>query len=121
MSAVVTHLVRAGAPGVPERLFYASIPAGFFRAINPARGVPPFLLPQPKYFSTHVPFTAADAGAARRAMACHKTQYSADVVRRVSDAIGSASREGLPLAPAFAGAGAHDLFPEPLSLCLRGS
>jgi len=110
VSTVVTQLVRAGAPGVPERLFYASFPAEGFRALNPARGVPPFLLPQPKYFSTHVPFTAADAGAARRAMACHKTQYSEDVVQRVSDVVGSASRQGLPLAPAFSGAGADDLF-----------
>ena len=110
VSTVVTQLVRAGAPGVPERLFYASFPAEGFRALNPARGVPPFLLPHPKYLSTHVTFTAADAGAARRAMACHKTQYSEDVVQRVSDVVGSASRKGLPLAPAFSGAGADDLF-----------
>ena len=36
VSNVVTQLVRAGAPGAPERLFYASLPAEGFRAMNPA-------------------------------------------------------------------------------------
>lgn len=110
VSDLVTQLVRAGAPGVPERLFYASIPAEGFRAINPGRGVPPFVVPQAKYFSTRVPFTPADLGAARRAMACHKTQYTDEVVQRVHEAMGTAWRGALPLAPAFAGASATDLF-----------
>jgi LmbE family N-acetylglucosaminyl deacetylase len=110
VSGIVTQLVRADAPGVPERLFYASIPAEGFRAMNPARGVPPFILPQAKYFNTRVPFIPADLGAARRAMACHKTQYTEDVVQRVSEAMGSVSQGGLLLAPSFSGAGTNDLF-----------
>src|SRR3954468_24006757 len=37
VSAIVTQLVRNGAPGVPERLFYVTIPAEVIRALNPAR------------------------------------------------------------------------------------
>jgi LmbE family N-acetylglucosaminyl deacetylase len=50
VSGVVTQLVRAGAPGVPERLFYVSIPAEGMRVMNPSRGAPPFLVPLEKYF-----------------------------------------------------------------------
>src|SRR5262245_30008840 len=39
ISSIVTQLVRAGAPGVPQRVFYASLPAEGIRAMNPARGV----------------------------------------------------------------------------------
>ena len=44
VSSIVTQLVRAGAPGAPERLFYASLPVGGIRAMNPAREEPPFLI-----------------------------------------------------------------------------
>jgi len=37
VSSIVTELVRAGAPGAPERLFYGSLPAEGMRAVNPAR------------------------------------------------------------------------------------
>ena len=110
VSSIVSQLARAGAPGVPERLFYASIPAEGFRSVNPGRGAPPFLVPQAKYLSTRVAFTPADLGAARRAMACHKTQFTEEVVQRVSEAMGSTLQEGVPLVPAFSGAGATDVF-----------
>jgi LmbE family N-acetylglucosaminyl deacetylase len=110
VSSVVTQLVRAGAPGAPERLFYVSLPAEGFRVMNPARGEPPFLIPLAKYFSTHVPFSAADLEASRRSMACHKTQYSDDVVQRVSEAMREALKGELPLAPTFTTAGTTDLF-----------
>jgi LmbE family N-acetylglucosaminyl deacetylase len=84
VSSLVTQLVRAGAPGATERLFYVSIPVEGMRAMNPSRAEPAFLVPLPKYFSVRVPFTAADDEAARRSMACHKTQYSDDVVQRIA-------------------------------------
>lgn len=110
VSNVVTQLVRAGAPGAPERLFYGYIPEEGFRAMNPARGAPPFLVPQAGSFSTRISYTPADLDAARRAMACHKTQYSDEVVQRVSKAIDSTWHGRLALVPAFSGAGADDLF-----------
>jgi LmbE family N-acetylglucosaminyl deacetylase len=110
VSSIVTQLVRAGAPGAPERLFYVSIPAEGFLAMNPARGEPPLLIPMAKYFSTRVPFSTADFEASRRSMACHKTQYSDDIVQRVSEAQRGVSKGELPLAPLFTSAGATDLF-----------
>jgi LmbE family N-acetylglucosaminyl deacetylase len=107
---IVTQLARAGAPGVPERLFYPSIPAEGFRVMNPARGAPPLLVPQAKYLSVRVPFTAADLEAARRAMLCHRTQYNEEVVQRVHAAQAAAWNGAVPLAPAFSTAAGTDLF-----------
>jgi hypothetical protein len=80
------------------------------RAINPGRGEPPFLVPQAKYFTTRVPFTPGDGDAAVRSMACHKTQYSAEVVERISGVAKSVLNGVLPLAPAFAADAGSDLF-----------
>ena len=110
VSSIVTQLARAGAPGMPERLFYVSIPVEGFRPMNPSRGEPPFLIPQAKYFSTRVPFSSADFETSRRSMACHKTQYSDDVVERVSEAMRVGLKGELPFAPSFSTAGTTDLF-----------
>jgi hypothetical protein len=110
VSSVVTQLVRGGAPGVPERLFYVSLPAEGFRVMNPARGEPRFLLPMAKYYTARVPFSTADFEASRRSMACHKTQYSDDVVQRVSEGMREALKGELPLAPLSTTAGTTDLF-----------
>jgi hypothetical protein len=106
----VTQLVRAGAPGAPERLFYASLPVKGVRAMNPARGMLPFLIPLPKHFSTVVPFATADFEAFRRSMACHKTQYSDDMLQRVFEAMRDTEEEELTLSPAFPTAATNDLF-----------
>lgn len=113
MSNVVTQLVRAGAPGATERLFYVSIPAEGVRMMNPQRGEPAFLVPQVKYFSMRVRFTPADDAAARRAMSCHLTQFSDDVVQRVSTAQSQALNGTLPLAPFLASDSGTDLFNSP--------
>jgi LmbE family N-acetylglucosaminyl deacetylase len=110
VSSVVTQLVRAGAPGVPERLFYPSIPAEGFRVMNPAGGAPPLLIPQAKYLTARVSFSAADLDASRQSMACHKTQYSDDVVERMSEAMKRVLKGELPLAPVFPMAATTDLF-----------
>jgi LmbE family N-acetylglucosaminyl deacetylase len=74
---------RAGAPGMPERLFYMYLPPEVFRAVNPQRGVPPLVFPQAKYFTMHVPFMPADFDAAAKAMACHHSQFTAETLRRM--------------------------------------
>ena len=53
VSAVVTQLVRTGAPGVPERLFYASLPEAAMKVANP-RGAPPMLIPDAKHLTTRL-------------------------------------------------------------------
>ncbi len=76
VSSIVTQLVRAGAPGVPQRVFYASIPAEGIRAMNPGRGVPPMVIPQANLFTTRVSFTERHLDAARRSFLCQKTQVT---------------------------------------------
>lgn len=110
VGSVVTQLVRAGAPGAPERLFYASIPSEGFRAMNPARGEPAFLIPLAKYFSVRISFSTADFEASLQSMACHKTQYSDDIVHTASEAMRKASKGELPLSPLFPVVATTDLF-----------
>ena len=110
VSSIVTQLVRAGAPGVPERLFYVSLSAEGFRTINPERGELPNVRPSPKYFSTRISFSTSDFDAARRSMACHKTQYSDDIVQRVSAATRDALKGELPLIPWLPNVATTDLF-----------
>ena len=110
VSSVVTQLVRAGAPGVPERLFYISIPVEGMRVMNPSRAEPAFLVPLAKYFSMRVAFALADLEAARRSMSCHRTQYSDDVVQRVSEAQGRIWNGTISLVPFFATDAGTDLF-----------
>ena len=110
VSSIVTQLVRAGAPGAPNRLFYASIPLEGMRAMNPARPEPPFLIPQAKYFSARVSFSPADFEASLSSMACHRTQYPGDVMQRVSEAMRRASKGELALVPLFPMAATTDLF-----------
>ena len=107
---VVTQLVRAGAPGVPERLFYATIPEEGIRAMNPERGAPPMLVPLAKYLSVRVPFTPADLDAAHRAMACHRTQLSEAIVERVFPGMAAMWNGTMTLAPALSTAPGTDLF-----------
>jgi LmbE family N-acetylglucosaminyl deacetylase len=107
VSNIVTQLVRAGAPGVPERLFYAFIPVEGFRAVYPSRGAPAWLLPQAKYLNARISYSGVDADASRRSMECHKTQYPEDVVRRVSELAKGVAE--LPLA-GFSAAATDDLF-----------
>src|SRR5688572_17170354 len=72
VSSIITQLQRTGAPGVPERLFYMSLPAESIQAMNPQRGAPPLLVPKATHFSTHVLFAPEDLVAAKRSMACHR-------------------------------------------------
>ena len=110
VSAVVTQLVRTGAPGVPERLFYASLPAEAMRVVNPSRGAPPLLIPEAKHLTTRVSFTPADLEAAHRSLSCHKTQFPPEVIARVAEAAKGMWNGVVPLTPAFAGGSGQDLF-----------
>jgi N-acetyl-1-D-myo-inositol-2-amino-2-deoxy-alpha-D-glucopyranoside deacetylase len=110
VSSIVTQLVRAGAPGMPERVFYASFPPGSFHSMNPTREEPPFYTPLPKYFTVRVAFSPDDFEASRRAMVCHKSQYSDEVVQRVSDYSRNALKGEMALAPLFPTGATTDLF-----------
>jgi LmbE family N-acetylglucosaminyl deacetylase len=110
ISSIVSQLARAGAPGVPQRVFFASIPAEGFRAMNPTRGVPQFVIPQASLFTVRVSFTDADLEAARHSMACQKTQYPEETVERVIKAMRETWKGELPLSPMTPQSAASDLF-----------
>ena len=81
VSNIVTQLVRAGAPGAKYNLYYMYLPPEAFRGMT--RGVPPLLLPDPKHFTTRIAFESRDLEASKKAMACHRTQFSAEVLQRI--------------------------------------
>ena len=110
VSNIATQLLRFGAPGMPERLFYMYLPVELFRLANPQRGEPPLLFPQAKYFTVKVPFAPADLDAASRTMACHKTQFSAEAMQRfisARDRVWNGAVAFVPASPALSG---DDLF-----------
>jgi hypothetical protein len=95
---------------VPQRLFYASLPAEDIRAMNPTRGVPPFVIPQARLFTMRVAFTPADFDAGRRSMECHKTQTAQEAVDRVIPAMRDAWNGEIPLSPMVPQVAGKDLF-----------
>ncbi len=107
---IVTQLVRAGAPGAPERLFYMDIPPEGIRAMYPQRGVPPLVAPQAKYLTTSISFTPADLEAAERAMTSHRSQFTPEMLQRVVPAQARHWNGRVTLAPAFSAMGGTDLF-----------
>jgi LmbE family N-acetylglucosaminyl deacetylase len=109
VSSIATQLARAGAPGVSDRLFYASLPIDGMRVVNPSGAEISFLIPLPRFLNIVIPYDTADLEASRRAMACHKTQYSDDVVQRVFDAMSGAKKE-LRLSSMLPMAATNDLF-----------
>jgi LmbE family N-acetylglucosaminyl deacetylase len=110
VSSIVTQLQRAGAPGVPERVFYMYLPAEAIRAMIPQRGEPPLLVPDVRYATARVPFGPEDLQAAARSMACHKSQFTDEVVQRVRAAAEGVWNGAIPLIPAFPTALITDLF-----------
>jgi len=82
VSDIATQLQRAGAAGTPERLVYMYLPGEAFRLTNAQRGEPPMLIPQAKYFTVQVPFTPGDLEAAKKAIACHHSQFTAETLQR---------------------------------------
>jgi LmbE family N-acetylglucosaminyl deacetylase len=110
VSNVASQLLRFGAPGMPERLFYMYLPVEMLRLANPQRGEPPLLFPQAKYFTVKVPVTAADLDKAVQAMACHKTQFNADVMQRFTSARDRVWNGAVAFVPASPALNGDDLF-----------
>jgi N-acetyl-1-D-myo-inositol-2-amino-2-deoxy-alpha-D-glucopyranoside deacetylase len=110
VSAIATQLLRAGAPGVPDRLLYMSFPVGAMRVMNPQRGEPPLLVPEAKYFTVRVPFTQRDFDRAQQAMVCHRTQFTEEQVKRLAPFATRAWNGEIRLIPAFQTGPSTDLF-----------
>jgi LmbE family N-acetylglucosaminyl deacetylase len=110
VGALVLQLVRAGAPGATERLFYMHIPAEGMAAMNPQRGAPPMLVPATKYLTSVIPYTPADLEAAKRSMACHRSQYSSELIERIFPMQVRSWNGNVTFAPAYPAHGGKDLF-----------
>jgi len=110
VSAVVTQLQRAGAPGVPERLFYMTVPTELMRAVSPQGNAPPFLLPRAAYFTIRVAFSVDDFATAKRAWLCHRTQFTPEVVERFAAATAPIWNGAISLVPAFDASAEADVF-----------
>lgn len=110
VSTLVTQIQRAGAPGVTDRIFYMYISAEGFLAMNPQRGVPPFVIPEAKHLTTQIAFTSEDQAAAGRAMACHKSQFAEDVVAKMLPLMAKSWNGRIPLSPATPSHAGTDLF-----------
>jgi len=87
-----------------------NLPVESMRAMNPQRGEPPLTVPQARYFTVRVPFAPEDLKAVERSMACHRSQFTPEVVRRVLPAMVRAWDGAISLIPAFATAPRTDLF-----------
>jgi LmbE family N-acetylglucosaminyl deacetylase len=98
---IVLQLARAGAPGATERIFFMYIPDEGMRSMNPQRGAPPLLTPQPRYASVAVAFTPADLDAGRRAMECHQTQFTQETIARVFPVMSQSWNGRIQLVPIF--------------------
>ena len=78
--------------------------------MNPQRGEPPLLVPDGRYARARVSFSPDDLQAAARSMACHTSQFTAEVVQRVQTAAARVWNGAIPLIPAFQTAPITDLF-----------
>jgi LmbE family N-acetylglucosaminyl deacetylase len=71
---VVTEVVQGGGPGIPQALYYPSLPAERMKDAPPAQ--PSVTSVPERYLPIAVPFAPGDLEATRRAFACHATQYT---------------------------------------------
>jgi LmbE family N-acetylglucosaminyl deacetylase len=110
VSNIATQLARAAAPGVPDRLFYMSLPAEGMRVMSPQRGELPLLIPEAKYFTVRASFTQRDFDAAQQAMLCHRTQFSEEQVKRLGPVAARAWNGEIRLIPAFPTGTSTDVF-----------
>jgi len=110
VSSIVTQLQRFGAPGMPDRLFYMYLPVEMFRLANPQRGEPPLLFPEAKHFTMQVPFTPADLEAAKKAMACHTSQFNPEALQKLLPELGRMFNGRVAFIPASPAMSGNDLF-----------
>jgi LmbE family N-acetylglucosaminyl deacetylase len=110
VSDIATQLQRAGVAGMPERLVYMYLPAEMFRVVTPQRGEPPMIIPQAKYFTVRVPFSDVDLEAAKKAVACHHTQFNAELLQRFLPAMQRIWNGAVPFVPASPAVRGDDLF-----------
>jgi LmbE family N-acetylglucosaminyl deacetylase len=110
VSAIATQLLRTGAPGMPERLFYMYFPADAFTMLAPQRPPSPLFHPRAQYFTMKVPFTPADLAAAQAAMACHGTQFNPEQLKVMQPGLARLWNGVIAFIPAVSSFAGGDLF-----------
>ena len=110
VSDLATQLLRTGAPGMPERLFYMYFPENAFALLAPQRPPPPLFYPQAQYFTMKVPFTPPDLAAAQTAMACHATQFNPEQLKVIQPGFARLWNGAIAFIPAVAKFKGDDLF-----------
>lgn len=75
---VVTEIVQRGGSGVPDRLFYPSLPTERMADAPAAR--PTMNTTALRHLRVRVPYSKRDFGAAHRSYACHASQYTREQV-----------------------------------------
>jgi len=74
VGVVVTEVVQSGGDGIPQALYYPSLPAERMKSAPAAQ---PNVTPMPERdLPVVVPFRPQDLEAGREAFACHRTQYT---------------------------------------------
>ena len=110
VSAIATQLLRTGAPGMPERLFYMYFPADMFTLLTPQRPPAPLFYPRAQYFTMKIPFTPADLAAAEAAMACHGTQFNPEQLKVIQPGLARLWNGTIALIPAVSSFTGDDVF-----------
>jgi len=109
VSAIATQLLRTGAPGMPERLFYMYFPADMY-TLTPQRTPAPLFYPRAPFFTMKVQFTPADLAAAQAAMACHATQFNPDQLKVLQPGLARLWNGTIAFIPAVSSFTGDDLF-----------
>ncbi len=106
---VVTELVQASED--PIRLFYFGISpeqmqgtSGMFSGFFPTHS---------RYLTVHVPFAEADLAAARRAFACHQSQFTDETIDHLNRFLTKAWSGSVSFRPWFGESGGEDLLEPP--------
>ena len=68
------------------------------------------LIPEAKYFTVNVRFAPADGEAALKAMACHRSQFTPEVMQRVRPAMDRVWNGAIAFIPASLATKGDDLF-----------
>jgi LmbE family N-acetylglucosaminyl deacetylase len=108
VGVVTTEVVQSGGAGVPQALYYPSLPSERMKTAPPAR---PHVTSMPqKHLTVAVPYAPEDFEAGREAFACHRTQYTPAEMDAIMRYLGHGFDGAVRLRPWYGAAGRTTLF-----------
>lgn len=93
------------------RLFYVGFPPDAVKALNamwPASMA--WHATEPSYLTVRIAFSKTDQQAYRRALECHKSQFSPEEAKKFADALDAGWQQGVLFRPWFGEQKTNDLF-----------